>query len=114
SALFLAGWKYGVYAVIATITALLTAYLLGGEHSLISLGLYGYNAILTIIAISIVFTDRHNVFALYSGIMGASLTIIITASLTVWLVPFGLPALTMAFILSSWLFIAARKVMPNL
>lgn len=113
-ALFLAGWRYGVYAVIATITSLLTAYVLGGEHSLISLGLYGYNAILTIIAVSIVFKDKENVFALYSGIFGASLTIVITASITIWLFPLGLPALTMAFILSTWLFLAARKVMPNL
>src|SRR5699024_3057466 len=80
-ALFLAGWKYGVYALIATMTALATAFLLGGEHSLISLGLYGYNAILTIIAVSIVFKEKQNSFALYSGIIGASLTIVITASL---------------------------------
>lgn len=113
-ALFIAGWRYGLYAVIASITALLTAFILGGEHSLISLGLYGYNAILTIIAVSIVFKEKENLFALYSGIIGASLTIIITASLTIWLFPLGLPALTMAFILSTWLFLAARKVMPNL
>lgn len=113
-ALFWGGWKYGVYALIASVSALITAYILGGEHSLISLGLYGYNAVLTIIAVSIVFKEQQNRYAIYSGIIGACLTILITASLSVWLVPFGLPALTMAFVLSTWIFLGARKVMPNL
>ena len=54
-AVFWAGWKFGLYAVIGNSVALLASYLLGGEHSLIYLGLYGYNAILTIFAVSIVF-----------------------------------------------------------
>lgn len=111
-ALFWAGWRFGVYAIIASAIALLTASLFGGEPSLTSLGLYGYNAILTIIAVSIVFKESDNRFALYSGMIGASLTILITASLSVWLLPFGLPALTMAFVLGTWIFLGARKVMP--
>lgn len=111
-ALFWAGWRFGVYAIIGSAIALLTASLFGGEQSLISLGLYGYNAILTIIAVSIVFKESDNRFALYSGMIGASLTILITASLSVWLLPFGLPALTMAFVLGTWIFLGARKVMP--
>lgn len=113
-ALFWAGWRYGVYAMMASGFALLTAFILGGEHSLISLGLYGYNAILTIIAVSIVFKEVENRYAIISGIVGAGLTILITASLSSWLIPFGLPALTMAFVLSTWIFLAARKVMPKL
>lgn len=100
--------------MIACAVALLTALILGGEHSVISLGLYGYNAILTIIAVSIVFKEIENRYALFSGMIGAGLTILITASLSIWLVPFGLPALTMAFVLSTWIFLAARKVMPKL
>lgn len=113
-ALFWAGWRFGIYAIIASAFALLTAFLLGAEHDLISLGLYGYNAILTIIAVSIIFKENENRFAFISGLVGAGLTILITASLSTWLVPYGLPALTMAFVLSSWIFLGARKVMPNL
>src|SRR5690625_2097459 len=108
-ALFWAGWRYGLYAMIASAAGLLTAVILSGEHSLISVGLYGYNAILTIIAVAIVFKESENKFALFSGIIGASLTVLITASLTIWLVPFGLPALTMAFVLSSWIFLARSE-----
>ncbi len=101
-AVFLAGWRFGLYAIIGNAVALLTSYGLGGEHHLILLGLYGYNAILTIIAVSIVFkeNDRNGLFI---GIIAACLTVLITASISTWLMPFGLPTLTMPFVLCTWL-----------
>ena len=112
-AVFWAGWRLGVYAIIGNIAAILTAYSLGGEHSLIFLGLYGYNAILTILAVSIVFKEdsRH---ALITGIIAACLTVPITASVVTWLLPYGLPALTMPFVFCTWIFLGARKVLPNI
>jgi len=113
-AVFLAGRKLGFYAVIGNGAAIIIAFFLGGEHSLIMLGLYGYNAILTIIAVSAVFKNEHNRFTLLSGIFAACLTVPITAGLSTFLLPYGLPALTMPFVLCSWLFLSARKVMPKL
>lgn len=111
-AVFWAGWRFGVYAIIGNAVALINSYLLGGEHSLIFAGLYGYNAILTIIAVSIVFKENQR-FSLLSGIIAACLTVPITASVDTWLLPYGLPALTMPFVLCSWLFLGARKVLPS-
>ena len=113
-AVFWAGRKLGFYAVIGNVVAIITAYFLGGEHSSIALGLYGYNAILTIIAVSAVFKNEHNRFAYLSGIIAACLTVPITAGLSTFLLPYGLPALTMPFVLCTWLFLGARKMMPNL
>jgi urea transporter len=113
-AVFLGGKKLGLYAVIGNIVSILIAYFLGGEHTLIARGLYGYNAILTIIAVSAVFNHEHNRFALLSGIIAACLTVPITAGLSTFLLPYGLPALTMPFVLCSWLILGARKIMPNL
>ncbi|MCM3729161.1 urea transporter [Neobacillus cucumis] len=110
-AVFWAGWKLGLYAIIGNLAALITSYLLGGEHHLIFMGLYGYNAILTIIAVSIVFNDYDRNGLLY-GIIAACLTVPITASIVTWLLPYGLPALTMPFVFCSWLFLCARKVLP--
>ncbi|MEH7251956.1 urea transporter [Neobacillus niacini] len=112
-AVFWAGRRLGVYAVIGNIAALLTSYSLGGEHSLIFMGLYGYNAILTILAVSIVFKgdSRH---ALITGIIAACLTVPITASVVTWLLPYGLPVLTMPFVLCTWIFLGARKVLPKI
>lgn len=112
-AVFWAGWRYGLYAIIGNIAANLTAYGLGGEHSLINLGLYGYNAILTIIAISIVFKEKER-HGLFIGIIAACLTVPITASIQTWLLPYGLPPLTMPFVLCTWLILGARQVLPKL
>ena len=64
-AVFWAGRKLGLYAVIGNVAAVIMAYFLGGEHSAIMLGLYGYNAILTIIAVSAVFNSEHNRILFY-------------------------------------------------
>ncbi|OCA92010.1 urea transporter [Bacillus wudalianchiensis] len=113
-AVFVAGWKLGLYAVLGNVVALLTSYLLGGEHTLIYRGLYGYNAILAIIAVSATFNTDHRRFGLLSGIFAACLTVPFAASIATWLLPYGLPALTMPFVLSTWLFLGAKKVLPNL
>ncbi|MCQ6282453.1 urea transporter [Bacillus sp. EB600] len=113
-AVFFAGRKLGFYAIIGNLVSVIVAYFLGGEHSLIVLGLYGYNAILTMIAVSAVFKSEHNRFALLSGIIAACLTVPIAAGLSIWLLPYGLPALTMPFVLCSWMFLGARKVLPKM
>lgn len=112
-AICFAGWKFALYTVIGNVAALLTAYGLGGEHPLIFLGLYSYNAILSIIAVSVVFIERGR-HGLFIGIFAACLTVPITASIQTWLLPFGLPALTMPFVLCTWLILGARKVLPKL
>ncbi|MCQ6275830.1 urea transporter [Bacillus sp. V3B] len=113
-AVFWAGRKLGFYAIIGNAVALLTSYVLGGEHTLIMLGLYGYNAILTILAVSAVFNSKHNRFIPLSGIIAACLTVPITAAISIWLLPYGLPALTMPFVLCSWLFLGSRRILPKL
>lgn len=113
-AVFWAGWKFGLYVIIGNFVALLTSYLLGGEPNLIFMGLYGYNAILTILAVSIAFNKRSNRFSPFLGVIGACLTVPLTASIATLLLPFGLPALTMPFVLSTWLLLGARKVLPRL
>ena len=101
--------KLGLYAAIGNIVAIVIAYLLGGEHGLIANGLYGYNAILTIIAVSAVFKHEYNRFALLTGIIAACLSVPITAGLTTALLPFGPPALTMPFVLCTWLILRRKK-----
>ncbi|WP_245975384.1 urea transporter [Oceanobacillus chungangensis] len=113
-AVFWASWKLGLYASIGNAAALVTALILGAERSLIFLGLYGYNAILTCIAVALVFNMDKRPFSYASGIMAACLTVPLAASINTWLLPYGLPALTMPFVLSTWVFLSARKILPKL
>ncbi|WP_233202884.1 urea transporter [Sporosarcina sp. P1] len=113
-AVFWASRKMGIYAVIGNVVACATALALVGEHTLIMLGLYGYNAILTILAVSVVYNTKENRYAPITGVLAACITVPLMASVSIWLLPFGLPALTMPFVLSTWLILGARKVLPNL
>lgn len=113
-AVFWASRKMGIYAIIGNAVAFLTALTMGGEHTLIILGLYGYNAILTILAVSAVFNTKENRYAPITGLIAACITVPLTASVSIWLLPYGLPALTMPFVLSTWLILGARKIMPKL
>lgn len=110
---FWANWRFGIYTVLGTGIGWLTAYMLGSENALMNLGLYGFNAVLTILAVSAVFdTDRP--FAPVTGGIAAISTVPITAGMDIWLAPYGLPALTMPFVIVTWIFIGARKVLPQI
>ncbi|USG65032.1 urea transporter [Brevibacillus ruminantium] len=112
-AIFWAGWRLGLYAVIGTVVGWLTAFLLNAEITLLNLGLYGYNAVLTILAVSAVFATDHRMATL-TGILAAIITVPVTAGLSSWLQPYGLPTLTMPFVLVTWMFIAARKELSRM
>lgn len=111
--LFLAGWRFGVYAIIGTFVSWLAAYFIGVDTQSLNLGLYNYNAVLTIIAVSLVFDNKAEKTPL-TGIIAATLTVPVTAGLELLLNPLGLPALTFPFILCTWLFIGARKFFPKI
>lgn len=113
-AIFWAGWKFGCFAVAGNLVALLTAYWLGGEHTFIFMGLYGYNGVLATFAVSKVFNTDHHWGAILPGIIAACFTVPLMAGISTWLSPYGLPALTMPFVLSTWILLSARKVMPRL
>ena len=111
--IFIAGKKLGLYALIGNFIGMIVAFFLGGEHTLINAGLFGYNAILTSMAVGVVFREKTNRLAPFSAIIGVVLTVLFTASIATVLLPFGLPPLTMPFALSTSIFIGARKMMQN-
>jgi urea transporter len=108
-ALFWVGWRFGLYAIIGTFVSWITAYFIGADTHSLNLGLYNYNAVLTIIAVSLVF-NKNPKKTPYTGTLAAMLTVPVTAGLELLLDPLGLPALTFPFIVCSWRFIALGKV----
>lgn len=111
-AMFWTGWKYGFYTLIASLVGLFTAYSLGGESDLVSAGFFGYNAVLTMLAVGIIFKTPENKYAFFTALIGSMITVIVTSSISVIFMPFGLPVLTIAFVLTTWIILAARKVLP--
>lgn len=111
-AIFWASRRMGLYTVIGAIIGWLTAYGLGAEITMLNIGFYGYNAILALLAVSAVFHTNNS--KLITGIIAAIFTIPITAALSALLMPYGISPLTMPFILVTWVFIAARNIMPKM
>ena len=80
--------------------------LLGASQTLIEMGLYGFNPVLTMMAIGWVFlkpTARSAVLALLAGIV----TVVCQAGLANFLAPVGLPTLTFPVVLVMWMFLFA-------
>lgn len=79
---------------------------LGADKTLIEMGLYAFNPVLTMMAVGWVFLKPSTgtaILALLAGI----LTVICQAGLANFLAPMGLPTLTFPFVLVMWMFLFA-------
>ena len=112
-AVFWANWKWGIYTLAGTAIGWLTAYILGPEVTLLNLGLYGYNAVLTMLAVGVVF-DADRPFAPITSVVAAMVSVLLAAGLHSVLLPYGLPVLTMPFVIVTWVFLGARKQLPKI
>ncbi len=95
-------------ALSGAIVGVAVPVLLGADKTLIEMGLYAFNPVLTMMAIGWVFlkpTTGSAILALLAGI----LTIICQAGLANFLAPIGLPTLTFPFVLVMWMFLFAAS-----
>ena len=95
-----------VMALLGAIVGVAVPVLLGADKTLITMGLYAFNPVLTMMAVGWVFlkpTAGSALLALLAGI----LTIICQAGLANFLAPIGLPTLTFPFVLVMWMFLFA-------
>jgi urea transporter len=92
------------FAMLGSALGGLTALLLGGDGVTVYHGLYGFNAVLTGIALGglfLVLNWRSMIYALIGAIFSA----IVFAAIAVALSPIGMPALTAPFVLTAWVFL---------
>ncbi|MFF1461000.1 urea transporter [Streptomyces sp. NPDC058330] len=95
AALWVSGWQVGLFATLGTVFATAAAYLLGINRSSIALGLQGFSGCLTGIAL-VVFLGHHlSTYVL--TLVGAVMCVVINATLTTFLAPYGLKAMTAPF-----------------
>lgn len=84
----------------------LLAWGMGAPETAIRAGVFGFNPVLTAIALYgvLLLPGRH---ALAYAVLGAGISAVAFAALSAGLEPFGLPALTLPFVLVTWVFVAA-------
>ena len=93
-------------ALTGAVVGVLVSTLLGASQTLVEMGLYGFNPVLTMMAVGWVFlkpSGRSAVLALVAGIV----TVVCQAGLANFLTPVGLPTLTFPFVLVMWMFLFA-------
>lgn len=95
-------------AVLGSAAALAVALALGTDPAATSAGLYGFSPVLTAVAVGCVFRKpswRVAAYALFATVF----TVIVQAALNTGLSPAGIPALTMPFVLVTWLFLLGDR-----
>ena len=107
--IFIASRKAGVYAIVANLIGFLAVIVLGANHDQINEGLFGYNVILTVLALGIAFRTR--IQLPISIVLGILLTVVIHAGMTTLLTPYGLPVFTLPFIIATWIMLFAGNQM---
>jgi urea transporter len=100
-------WASAIFAVVGAVVAVITAHLLGAESELVTAGLLGFNPVLTAIALGAVFYKPGVRVVVYT-LVATVLSVIVQGTMMAFLTPFGIPTLTAAFVLVTWLFLLPR------
>ncbi|MEQ6034363.1 urea transporter [Staphylococcus saccharolyticus] len=103
--IFIGSKKAAMLALLANVVGFTAIAVLGGNTNEINEGLFGYNLVLTVIALGVTFKTSMNAYI--TTILGVILTVFIQLGLNTLLIPFYLPAFTVPFILSAWLMLFA-------
>lgn len=112
-ALAINSWQAAILALVGTAVGLIIALLFGANAHSIGIGLYGFSAVLTAIALGSVFYLPSFKVVLYT-IAGVIFTVIVQAALNTALSPIGIPTFTAPFVLATWLFLLPKaKFAPD-
>lgn len=102
-----------VAAVVGSLIGIGVAWALGAPVSMISGGFYGFNPVLTAVAVGGLYyllTARSALFTLFAAIV----TAIVYGFLHAILAPLGMPVLTAAFVLTTWLCVLGKTSLAGL
>ncbi len=112
-ALFVSSRLAATAALTGSTIGLLTAWLLGAAEPAIRSGAFGFNSVLTAIAIASVFFVLNKSSATYT-LLATIATAVMFAAISATLEPLGMPAMTAPFVITTWLFLLAAALFPRL
>ena len=108
SGLLVASPRASVVALLASLVGALVAWSMGTPEVAIHGGVYGFNSVLVAIALATVFLPKTTASLAYA-LAGAAITPFAAAALAAALEPLGLPAMTLPFVLVTWLLLLAAR-----
>ncbi|MBS1766016.1 MAG: urea transporter [Acidobacteria bacterium] len=105
--------KAFVAALLGSFAGLAVGWGMGAAEPAIRAGAFGFNPVLTAIALGGVFFAVDRASIAYAA-LGTVATAIVFAAVSAALQPVGMPALTAPFVLVTWVFVLAAPVFPRL
>jgi len=102
------------FALLGSVISTLTALGLGASSTSVYMGLWGYSAVLSSIAVGGMFFVANSLSLFIYAILASIFTAIIHGAIASLLTPFGLPALTFPFNLVAWIWCLAGNSMGGL
>ncbi len=100
-------------ALAGSLTGLLAAWAMGAAEPAIRAGAFGFNSVLTAIALAAVFFVLDKVSIAYA-VLATIATAFVYAAVSAALEPIGVPALTFPFVIVTWVFLLASPLFPRL
>ncbi len=111
--LLVSSWRAGVAALGGSMLGVLVAWGLGAAEPAIAAGIFGFNGVLVAVALgSGRFAPGWHAVAYV--VLATVVAPLMTAAVTAAAQPFGLPGLTLPFVLVTWLFLWAAPAFPVL
>lgn len=107
--IFVASRPAGIAAVAGSLIALATAIFMRADPSVVIQGLYGFSAVLTAIAVGVIFLKTDKKVIAYA-VLATITTVFIQGAYDVIMAPMGLPSFTAPYVLTMYLFIAPKKL----
>ena len=101
-------WWSAASAAVGAVLGTLLAIWFGVSAGTAEAGLWGFNAVLTAVALGTVLYKPTVATAIYA-LSGVVFTIFIQAALSTVLAPLGIPTLTAPFVIATWLFILPKR-----
>lgn len=111
--LLIASWVACAAALAGSLVALLVAWGMGAAEPAIRAGAFGFNSVLVAIAFGGVFFALNRVSIVYA-LFATITTPFIFSAVSAGLEPLGVPALTLPFVLVTWVFLFASGLFPEL
>ncbi|MCG5076684.1 urea transporter [Paraburkholderia tagetis] len=100
-------------ALLGSLTGLVVAWGMGAAEPAIRAGAFGFNSVLTAIALGDVFFVLDAASLAY-GVIATVATAVVFAAISAALEPLGVPALTFPFVLVVWVFVLASRLLSRI
>ncbi|MNE13158.1 Urea transporter [compost metagenome] len=100
-------------ALAGSLIGLLVAWGMGAAEPAIRSGAFGFNSVLTAIALASVFLRPSVASLAYAGLATMATTVVF-AAVSAALAPVGMPAMTLPFVLVVWVFVLAAPLFPRI